>query len=57
MGVIFASPGKKDRIVGATLNYEIDDLEDDAYIIITPGCADQDDHECMSHSHDCIHPT
>src|SRR5699024_7102385 len=30
MGVIFASPGKKDRIVGATLNYEIDDLEDDA---------------------------
>src|SRR5699024_12582641 len=30
MGVIFASPGKKDRIVGATLNYEIDDLEDEA---------------------------
>src|SRR5699024_7506946 len=30
MGVIFASPGKKDRIVGATLNYEIEDLEDDA---------------------------
>ncbi len=30
MGVIFASPGKKDRIVGATLNYEIDGLEDDA---------------------------
>src|SRR5699024_2148494 len=30
MGVIFASPGKNDRIVGATLNYEIDDLEDDA---------------------------
>src|SRR5699024_2838418 len=29
MGVIFASPGKKDRIVGATLNYEIDDLEDE----------------------------
>ncbi|MDN6148525.1 MAG: DNA gyrase subunit A [Yaniella sp.] len=30
MGVIFASPGKKDRIVGATLNYEIEELEDDA---------------------------
>src|SRR5690625_4911337 len=30
MGVIFASPGKNDRIVGATLNYEIDDLEDEA---------------------------
>src|SRR5699024_9955218 len=26
----FASPGKKDRIVGATLNYEIDELEDEA---------------------------
>src|SRR5699024_815310 len=30
MGVIFASPGKKDRIVGATLTYETDELEDDA---------------------------
>jgi DNA gyrase subunit A len=30
MGVIFASPGKNDRIVGATLNYEIDDLDEDA---------------------------
>src|SRR5699024_9938684 len=30
MGVIFASPGNIDGRGGATLNYEIDDLEDEA---------------------------